>query len=166
MDHPYLTRRHDVARAGRALDLAKDLRTLATMSKDDHAHLVARCEPRVADADVREALTRHAGRLGMLLEDLDALADTTLSEAHGDEWSAFLTSATPLSESVWRSVDDATAKLRALREELAPVEADDASSSYSDYSDSRTVSSDEQESESEEEESEEEEELPRKKRVK
>ena len=88
----------------------------------------------------------------MLLEDFDKLSCGTLSKTYHTEWAAFLLSATPPSDAMWKSIEETATRLRTLREECAPIEMDDASSSYSDYSDSRTVSTDD-ESEGEEESS-------------
>lgn len=166
MDHPFLTRRDDIARVGCALELAADLRTLASMTKDDHAHVLARREPLVADESVKKALSRHSGCLGMLLEYLDERADTALSTAYAKEWAGFLQSATPPPDALWTALDETAARLCSLREKLAPMEADEASSSYSDYSDSRTVSSDDEKDSGSEEEEEEDDSPPKKRRGK
>ena len=162
MDHPFLTRRHDLERATRGLELAGDLRILGMMTQADHARVLSRRDPQVSCNLVRGALERHAGRLGMLLEDLDALCDgaSSLAHRHAKTWSSFVEAASPLPDGFWRDVEAAAMTLRTLRDEVSPVEQDDASSSYSDYSDSDTEST--ESSGSEEEEDEESEEEPKK----
>ena len=167
MDHPFLTRRNDLERATKGLQLAGDLRIFGTMTHADHAHVLARRDPKVSCDLVRDALERHAGRLGMLLEDLDALCAGALAHRHAKTWSSFVESATPPSDAFWRDVEAAAVTLRTLRDEVSPMERDDASSSYSDYSDSDTESTESSggsgSGSGSEEESEEEKEVPKKK---
>jgi hypothetical protein len=140
MEHPFHTRRAEFARATRGAALAADVLTLAAMDAKDVRLMTLRRDPEVANADAREALARHGGRLGLLIEDLDALlfAPGALL-AHVAAWAAFVAGTAPLPEETTKAVETCGAALRATRDDLAPTEeARSESSSYSDYSDSDT----------------------------
>lgn len=144
MDHPFRTRRDELARASTGIALAADVLAMTRMSAKDHARVLARREPEVEDEAVRTVLARHASRLGLLLEDLQALAPKVTSNDL-DAWQRFLRDATPLPDAVVASLEAASAQLRALRDEAARSECDDDVSSTSDYSDSHTESTEEEE---------------------
>lgn len=146
MEHPFCSRRDALATANHGLAVAADVMAIASMKSADRAKVLARREPEVADAAARAALARRAGRLGLLLEDLDACgAPSSVAKPHGGAWERLLRGdgggSSPFAALV-RGVEEARAHLTRTRDELAAVEHDTGSSSYSDYSDSRTVSSD------------------------
>lgn len=150
MDHPFPTRRHDLQRTREALDLAADVTVLSTLTPADQDLVRARREPLIADPRAKEVLSRRAGRLGLLLEDLDALHNIQLAKAHGAAWEAhWQNKEARLPAALTTDVAAVVTELTALRASLLPIEKDDTSSSYSDYSDSRTVSSSDEESEEE-----------------
>lgn len=153
MNHPFLTRRDELQRAQDGIRLATDLFTLASsMTVDDHAALQGHRIPAMADPSVRDVALKHAGRLGMALDDLDALSGnaTKLAKDFGIEWKALLQTGTLPAERFRKGLEMVARELRLVRDELMPMEQDDGSSSYSDYSDSHTESTS---SEGEEEES-------------
>ena len=152
MDHPFWTRRFEMQRALEGLALLADVVTLASMTRADQAKVLARREPEVDDEAVRGILQRRGGRLGLLLEDVDACGTgSALAKAHGTAWAAFLAGGDEPTELV-AAAEAVRADLVRVRDETQAVELDAGSSSYSDYSDSRTVSSDEESGEESEEE--------------
>jgi len=145
---PFATRRADVVRAEQGLSLAADVMTLTRMTAEHHSCVMHRREPEVKDPDVRRTLERRVGRLGMLLEDMDALdaeedAETpALFGPHGRWWRSFLQSAVPASPSFVADLETFARKMRTVRDTAQQTEGDGGSSSYSDYSDSDTSTTD------------------------
>ena len=150
MDHPFRTQRPALEHAREGLRLASDVLAVSGMSDEDRARMMQRREPEVADAAAREALARRAGRLGLLLADLDAAcagagaAGEPLFEIFERPWAAFVSRGDggAALDGLRARLEQAARDLRARRDALALVEEDDgdASSSYSDYSDSETAS--------------------------
>lgn len=161
MDHPFPTHRPALTRATEGLSLVADALAIASLDAKDRARLLARREPEISDFAARAALARRAGRLGLLLEDVDATLPSTtapLLTPHKDAWTRFLSTGTSsLPPDTLRALEAAAEALRAQHASLAPLDGEDAgSSSLSDYSDSETQSTEEGEEEgSSEEESEE-----------
>ena len=151
MDHPFLTRREELGHVKARMQTLRDISVLSSrMNAEDHSKLMARRDAEVGDTEVREVLQRRSSRLGMLFEDA-GLHENKLA------WSTFLMQGTALDGSVRASIEKVERELRCQVEELEKIEQEEASSSESDYSDSRTVSSDEDAEEKEEEEGKEEE---------
>ena len=152
MDHRFRSQRTALAAAREGLSLAGDVLALAAMSAEDRARTIERRDPDVANPEARSALARRSGRLGLLLTDLDAAckqagtADEPAFEIFARPWAAFLRlggAADAAALDGLRALLEQVARgLRARRDALALVEEDagDASSSYSDYSDSETES--------------------------
>ena len=172
MEHPFCTKRQQLYNARECLSLLADISVMARMSLEDRCKMVERKECTIDDQVVRDSIMRRSSRLGVLLKDVDALSrsDTSFG-GFDDDWKRFL-GGQPLSENVIKSLEIVRREQTKLRDLFDSIERD-ASSSYSDYTDSRTVSSDEEdeysghhrshrrrrdEEEGEEEESEEEEE--------
>lgn len=152
MEHPFLSRRREAERATQALALLKDLRTISWgMTEAVHAKLRARRDSEIPDDALREAVLRHSDRLGLLLEDVDKVADTGLHKAHGEAWAQLVLEGKVLPQSALEAAENAVRACDAVLEEVKPTEADDGSSSYSDYTDSHTVSSEEGEEDDEDE---------------
>lgn len=164
MDHPFLSKRIELDRARAGVALASDVRWLSRLT--EHDKVQARREPEIADEKVRDVVLRHAQRLGMLLDDLDAAAGgtTTLAATYGAAWSAFWRDGTPMSRAFQEAVETTARTMQATVDTLSPVEADAGSSSYSDYSDSETESTKTTEDDEEEESSEEEKKPAKKKK--
>ena len=146
MDHPFLTRRHDLKRALEGLSLAGDVKTLCKMTASDHSHVSSFSHRKVSDASIREVLDRRLGGIGLMLVDLDDAAGTVLDKEHGNAWKRFLQSHTSLPAKALSDLERAVEKLTSVEKETRTVEDDDDDSSYSDYSDSRTVSTDDEDS--------------------
>ena len=139
MDHPFLTRRRELAAAQEGLALAADLDTFLAMNADDAAKMRARRDAEVPTLAVRQALARRGARLGMLLEDMDACGSALAAE-HARAWDCLVAGSAPCPVDALRTAAAAAAATwRATIEELGPVEKDDDESSYSDYSDAHTV---------------------------
>jgi hypothetical protein len=145
MNHPFLSRRTELERARLAVTLARDVCWLTTLT--EHEAVRARRETEIRDAKVREAVLRHVGRLGHLLEDLDAAAGCALAKDHGAAWTAFWRDGAPMSRAFQAAVEDASRAAEARVSTLAVFEEDAGSSSYSDYSDSDTESTADEETE-------------------
>lgn len=146
MDHPYLTKRHELEGAAKGLSLLDDLACLSGISAADHAKLVVRREVEMEDPLAREAAARRAPRMGLLLEDLGLCHDGVpiLGQA---EWTRFLTDASSpgFGDEAKASLDAMRLALQGQRAKAKVVEEDGGSTSYSDYSDSHTSSSDDDE---------------------
>lgn len=156
MDHPFLTRRRELSVVEEGLALAADLETFLSINEADAAKMRARRDPEVETLAVRQALSRRGARLGLMLEDMDACG-SELAAKHGAAWAALVQGFAPLRVDALRAAANAAAaKWRSTRDEIGPVEKDDDESSYSDYTDNHTVTSEsgsgESESESESEE--------------
>ena len=157
MDHPFLTKRTVLAHTREALELLADVATLVTITPADHTRLLERREVDIEDAEVRKAVLRRCDRLGRVLCDIDERAGSTLATDHGAQWTKFLLATPTPPSQLQTDLETLRRTLSSTRDELDAVERDDASSSYSDYSDSHTSTS----SSGEEEEGEEEEEVSR-----
>lgn len=150
MDHPFPTQRSAIERVTEGLARIADAHAIASLDAKNRARLLARREPEVSDGAARAALARRAGRLGLLLEDVDAalpgIAPTPLLALHKDAWTRFLTTGTaPLPAAALSALEAAACALRAQHAALVSYEGEDSgSSSVSDYSDSETQSTDEE----------------------
>lgn len=147
MDHIFGTKRPELQRLRTAKQSLEDLHIFLNASSDDRARVADRLDADVQDASVREALYRHARQgLGGLIDRIRADVGTVaaMDEAvwgeHTRTWKRWLsgedvagTAQPPLMERIGPALQERIAH-------LADIEADSASSSYSDYSDSDTVS--------------------------
>lgn len=146
MNHLFPTKRHILASLREAETLVEDLCSICAATPADHALLLARRDPEVSDESLRDVCKRRSARMGMLLEDLDALLtsserdDGSWAQRHVKAWAALLSSQTRASQEMLDDLASTQTSLRAHIERLAPLEYDDTSSSYSDYSDSDTSS--------------------------
>lgn len=154
MEHPFLTNRNRMHELNIVVDLADDMLTLLGMSYDDYLCMRERREPDAKTDTVKSVLTSRTG-LGLMLKELDEHSSTlSLHKVHGDAWSAFLqTSRETDTSSLVTALKEASAATHKSLLEIQNTEQDDGSSSCSDYSDSRTVSSEGEEEEEGEEES-------------
>lgn len=146
MNHPFLSKRKELRSTEDALRILSDINTVLSIDRDDKALLLQRKEAIIKDDGVRHAVCRRADRLGLLLEDVDALANSTLHSSFATEWYKFLVGSSDVSEKLCRDLETVAQSLRIQRDELKTVECDDASSSYSDYSASDTLSTEDEES--------------------
>lgn len=145
MNHPFLSRRTEVRDTEDALRLLSDICTILSIQRDDKALLLQRKEVLIKDDGVRRSICRRADRLGLLLEDVDKLSQSTLHASFAKEWYSFLVGSSGVSDRLSSELESVARRLRKQRDELAVVECDDASSSYSDYSASDTMSTDDEE---------------------
>ena len=166
---PFLSHKKQQEECRDTLSVVSDVATLLTLlTTEDHAKMLRRRDPQIVNQQVREAVLRRASRIGLLLEDIDGCTGSSLQSTHGKEWDSFLSGGGPPlpspslpSPALLSALEDVSRSLRVRRDQYATLEQDDGSSSYSDYSDSRSVSSSSSSSsrtDSEEETSEEEEE--------
>ena len=161
---PFLSHKKQQEECRDTLSVVSDVATLLTLlTTEDRAKMLQRRDPQIANQQVREAVLRRASRIGLLLEDIDGCTGSSLQSTHGKEWDSFLSGGGPPlpSPALLSALEEVSRSLRVRRDQYATLEQDDGSSSYSDYSDSRSVSSSSSSSsrtDSEEETSEEEEE--------
>ena len=166
---PFLSHKKQQEECRDTLSVVSDVATLLTLlTTEDRAKMLQRRDPQIVNQQVREAVLRRASRIGLLLEDIDGCTGSSLQSTHGKEWDSFLSGGGPPlpspslpSPALLSALEDVSRSLRVRRDQYATLEQDDGSSSYSDYSDSRSVSSSSSSSsrtDSEEETSEEEEE--------
>ena len=152
MDHSFLSKRGELDEVTRGIRLLTAAKTLSDVSEADRALLVARKDAKIADPDVRAAAVEHGPHLGLLLEEVDAIAPGyDLAEFHGEAWAAFLLGkTTPPTTTLWKTLDAVYKYLDTRGKQLKTMDHDSGSSSYSDYSDSDTQSTEDDEEEDEE----------------
>ena len=145
MDDRFRSRRDELDRARRGLQLATDICTLSQMASLDIARVAARTEDLVQDEESHQALARHSGRLGILMQDLNSLAPSSsraslVQEKFCDEWAAFICNQKALPRPVVQKVQNAAQTFSDVIAKLSVIEDNGDSSSYGDYSDSDTES--------------------------
>lgn len=155
MDHPFLSQRALLVNATRAQQLGNDVCTLLSMDVKDHALIKQRKEPEVSPP-VENALNSCVHRLGMVLTDITALTEHAkdLAPTHGDTWAQFLQCHDTDTSALRATMNTLLETLASDVQRIRQTECDDDSSSYSDYSDSRTVTTDGENSSSETDEGE------------
>lgn len=176
MEHPFPSHRTALRSCQHGIDLLHDMNVVAAASAEDVRCIAERRDDDIGDVDVRDSVRRNASQLGTLVREVAAAcaaADVSVPEAFTglqSGWIAHIT-ASSVDASLVSALRDAsrplTHALTTKRTTHADVEADDGSSSPSDYSDSETETTETRDEESEgeeEEESEEEEEPPRRRR--
>lgn len=165
MNHPFLTKRHELKECNEKICICDDILTLLKMKPDDHAKIIARRDEEIKEDKIRETVLRRACCLGLLVDNLNKYDGVSIPDNVRQVWPTFLLGTKVNTSSLHELVTTIHTNTQQLSTTLSEIEEDDNSSSYSDYSDSHTVSSDEedvckrpkQDLESEEEESEEEE---------
>ena len=143
MDDRFRSRRDELDRARRGLQLATDICTLSQMASLDIARVAARTEDLVQDEESHQALARHSGRLGILMQDLNSLAPSSSRAplVQGfSEWAAFICNQKALPRPVVQKVQNAAQTFSDIIAKLSVIEDNGDSSSYGDYSDSDTES--------------------------
>lgn len=176
MNHPFLTKRHELKECNEKICICDDILTLLKMKPDDHAKIIARRDEEIKEDKIRETVLRRACCLGMLVDKLNKYDGVSIPDKVQQVWPTFLLGTKVNTSPLHELVTTIHTNTKQLSTTLSEIEEDDKSSSYSDYSDSRTVSSDDEdvcsrrpkqeseeeegEEESEEEESEEEEASP------
>ena len=137
-----------------ALDIVRDAECVCGMSSDDREKLFRRDESLIEDEAVSAALVRLGTRIGRVFDDLEGVGCHITDEAR-KAWSAFLTTPDYDPAILLELFDTYKSLLDSKRVTLEEIEHDTGSSSYSDYSDSKTDSeTEEEDDESEEDESE------------
>ena len=162
MNHPFLTKRHELKECHEKHGICDDILTLLKMKPDDHAKTIARRDEEIKEDKIRETVLRRAGCLGMLVDKLNKYDGVSIPDKVRQVWPTFLLGTKVNTSSLHELITTIHTNTKQLSTTLSEIEEDDKSSSYSDYSDSHTVSSDDedvckrQKQESEEEEGEEE----------
>lgn len=144
MDHPFLTRRTELRATEDALRILSDICTILSIQRDDKSLLLQRKEVLIKDEGVRRSICRRADRLGLLLEDVDKLSRSELHTSFSKEWYSFLVGSSEVSDKLSGELECVARRLRTQRDELTIIECDDRSSSYSDYSASDTMSTEDE----------------------
>ena len=163
MDHTFRTRRDELERYADALSMLGDMTVLLSMTTDDHAKMMSRCDEDLSNDTVRVSLCRRASCVGLLMSKVyEILPKTATTPTMIQQWKTFVEKAIPVNETFVPELEQLRKELSKKREELEKTEFLSESSSYDDYSDSSTEdTSDEEEDSEEEEEEEEEEEKPK-----
>lgn len=162
MDHTFRSARDDIARLSEALSCISTILAVDAASPDDLAHIANREDALVEDAALRECVTRHSSKLGLLVRTAESAAvqhgacvQNDLVGPHDGAWRDRLRGTRAEAAFAADRVDvlqRIASELRTARDALAQREGEDGgSSSPSDYSDSETRSSSEEEMEDEEE---------------
>lgn len=140
MDHPFASRRTELAAATEALAAVTDMLTVDGMTAADAVHVLQRCDELVADAAVRAALARNAAHLGLLPRRVAAHADADVASLEKAWWER-LRSCDPLAAKHRKALGALRTTLTETCAAIAATEGVDAgASSPSDYSDSDTQS--------------------------
>ena len=150
MEHPFLSRRTEFNAVQDGIALFADIVSILSISESDKVCIIRREDDEIKDENVRNSVCRHSSRLGLLLKDADKIVQKDLDKLYGSMWCSFIRGGKDVPPSLIRTLEQAASELRAKRDAMQETEMDDGSSSYSDYSASRTESS---EDESEDEES-------------
>lgn len=152
MEHSFLTKRRETQLLKEGVLLVQDIMTVANMSSSDLSKLVHRQEADVDCAQALDALQRlgiHVGtvvrRLRSLCIDLKVNAPTLSDE----RWHALICKGMRLEIEEMSSLELTNKALSKTLETTKMFEEDTDESSYSDYSDSNTCSSEEESSETE-----------------
>ena len=132
-----------------ALEIVSDAERVCAMSSVDREKLVRRDESLIEDEVVSAALIRLGTRIGRVFDDLEGVGCHITDEAR-KAWSAFLTTPDYDPSILLELFDTYKSLLDSKRITLEEIEHDTGSSSYSDYSDSRTESETEEERDEEE----------------
>lgn len=141
MDHPFRETRLELTRLRDLVATIEDVLTLMTISSRDHTALLHRREPEIRNEDVRRVACDRSDGMGLLLEEVDDLSGGSFAKSYGDAWRLFLTSSRTCPDRMKTELETLLRNCKLSCEGLAQYDCDDTSSSYSDYSDSRTVSS-------------------------
>lgn len=142
MNHPFLTQRENLEKYKDRTSLCEDILVLLGMEGDDRLRMGARREEELHDATVRETVLRRAGCIGILVEKLDRNGDTPIPPQFHRTWSNFVVGKNVDTNELHRVISDIHAESSRQLEKVAEIEKDGGESSYSDYSDSDTESSD------------------------
>lgn len=135
MEHPFLSRRSILDTSKNITDLAKDVLIILSSTADEHTAIKERREPEIKNETLKEALTRRAGRLGLLIEDLK------LDNSDVKCWSRFLRDHTVDVMELKKNLSVKIQESEELASSLRHTELQEDASSSSDYSDSDTSSS-------------------------
>ena len=142
MDHPFLTKRQELQDCNEKICICTDILTLLCIKLDDLSKVLARKDEEIKDDEIREVVLRRACCLGMLVDKLNAYDGVLIPDQVRQVWPTFL-SGTKVNTSTLRElVTTICANSKRTSITLAEIEDDGNSSSYSDYSDSHTISSD------------------------
>jgi hypothetical protein len=143
MLHPFITKRHELEQKKECLEICRDIKTLLEMSPGDQAKIIGRRDEEIKDEGVRKTVRRRAACLGLLPEKLNRSEDShCMTDEESRAWSSFLMGKKTSTTTLRSRLDNLETELRQRIEHLTTFEDDSGSSSYSDYSDSRTVSTD------------------------
>lgn len=146
MNHPFLSRRAELDRLRHSSQAAEDVLAILTLTPKDKALLLGRRDDEIQDTRARDAVMRHSHHLGTVLR----VVDDSLADQFTDAWRTFVT--TPGNHTVpatlCNALDQRLSALAGAIKEIECIEHDSGSSSYSDYSDSHTETSDEDDDES------------------
>ena len=157
MNHPFPSQKSIIAESERVLQIMDDVRCLCGITRDECEHIRTRTEVEIPDESERkESILRNSSRLGVLLRDVDDATSNIgidlspkLSSKHSKTWRDLIRdgSSTDVS-SMLTDLDSRTELWRVRRDACMKNENVDgnASSSYSDYSDDSTETSDEEDS--------------------
>lgn len=148
MEHAFATRRIVRVQLEEAKALASDVLSILTICPDDHARLLARRDVEIADVQVRQAVIRRAAGIGVLASQLLELCSSCTASAdvktNEHLWSSFVLGSKVSVQPFRSSVEALLGQVSQHLAEVSAIEDDDASSSYSDYSDSETASTDDE----------------------
>jgi hypothetical protein len=115
------------------------------MQPDDHAKIIARRDVEIKEDKIRHAVLRHASCLGMLVDILNEYNGVSIPDRLQQVWPTFLLGTNVNTSSLHDLITTIHTNTKQLSTKLSEIEEDGNSSSYSDYSDSNTVSSDDEE---------------------
>ena len=124
--------------------MCDDILTVLQIESHDHAKVMSRRDEEIQDTRIRETVLRHAGCLGMLVERLSKYDQVTMPESAQCVWSTFLLGPKTDTSTLRDLITSIKTNIQDTKMALIDIENDGENSSYSDYSDSDTVSSDDE----------------------
>jgi hypothetical protein len=145
MDHPFQSKKKELREVKRGIRICEDAVSLLSMTKEDHASLIARCETNIKNDTTRQIATRNSTNLGILLNEFSSISQyvafSVPTQQQKKVWSLFVTTLTNHhrdAKELILCLECILIKLVDHIEKIAFIEEDGDSSSYSDYSDSGT----------------------------
>lgn len=143
MDHPFLTKRHDIQLLAEKLKLCEDILQLLKVTPNDHACIIARRDRDIEDSHVREATLRRSDCIGSLVEMLGKHDNANIPQTLMNVWTNFVMGRKEDTSHLATAVQNVANHSSSLLSELGGFEKDDGESSYSDYSASDSSTSEE-----------------------
>jgi hypothetical protein len=142
MNHPFWTKKDTLTKLKEKILLCDDIITILMIKPDDHARVISRRDDEIKDVKISDSVIRRAHCLGSLVEKLNKYDDVHIQDNIQKIWITFLQGSKVDTTPLHNVVKTICKNSKELSKNLSQIEQEDNTSSYSDYSDSSTVTSD------------------------